>query len=233
MACRPVFVPTIDDDCLVKTHMVDFIWHPGYAVSQKQKSIESLPHSAVEQYRLNRLLEVSSKSVETMGVSLSAFNLSATIKRTDCCYPVENIFQSSKVFVNGGPFLSLRELSAKDAKKSPLLQQSGHLINFTLNRFDWPLEPKTMFYDWVYINALKQHQEFWKQLEQYEGFTDIEFNPKKSINCQAYSLALFCALRVRGILDEVTRSPQVFIDLVTQIPQNNAVEDQSVQPSLF
>ena len=36
----------------------------------------------------------------------------------------------------------------------------------------------------------------------YDAFTDIEFNHNKSINCQAYSVALYQALKSRGGLIE-------------------------------
>ena len=36
----------------------------------------------------------------------------------------------------------------------------------------------------------------------YNVFTDIEFNHKKSINCQARAAAIFVSLSKRGIMDE-------------------------------
>ena len=45
----------------------------------------------------------------------------------------------------------------------------------------------------------------------YWGFTDIEFNPQRSINCQARSAALFLSLMKRGELDEALQSPSAFI----------------------
>ena len=57
---------------------------------------------------------------------------------------------------------------------------------------DFPLEPKTVFYDYIYINAVKYtfSLDEIKQITNYTHFTDIEFNPKKSINTQAKSVAI-------------------------------------------
>jgi hypothetical protein len=39
--------------------------------------------------------------------------------------------------------------------------------------------------------ALSQNTNITDKLVEYNAFTDIEFNPKKSFNCQAYSAALY------------------------------------------
>lgn len=46
---------------------------------------------------------------------------------------------------------------------------------------DFPLEPKTVFYDYIYINAVKYtfSLDEIKQITSYTHFTDIEFNPKR------------------------------------------------------
>ena len=48
--------------------------------------------------------------------------------------------------------------------------------------------------------------------EKFAGFTDIEFNPSKSINCQARSCALFVALIKRELFDDAIQSPESFIE---------------------
>ena len=40
-----------------------------------------------------------------------------------------------------------------------------------------------------------------EELIDYDAFTDIEFNPQKSINCQAKSAALFVGLVKQGSID--------------------------------
>jgi hypothetical protein len=45
----------------------------------------------------------------------------------------------------------------------------------------------------------------------HEGFSDIEFNPYRSINCQARSIALFLSLMKREELDDAIKSPASFL----------------------
>jgi len=78
--------------------------------------------------------------------------------------------------------------------------RSGKLIGFQFFGQNWPLEPKTIFYDWIYLNALNRSVKLISDILKYEAFTDIEFNPLKSINCQAYSAALYVSLFKRGII---------------------------------
>ena len=60
MAKRPVFVSN-KNKIDYQTFELEFKWFPGYAKSQKQKSIRSLHDSAIENYNLKNILEVSSK----------------------------------------------------------------------------------------------------------------------------------------------------------------------------
>ena len=73
MAERQIFIP-INNKVEVKT--IEFTWHPGLSKQQKQKSVRSLHEASIEQYNLNNILEVSTKSEEVLGNKLSAFNLS-------------------------------------------------------------------------------------------------------------------------------------------------------------
>ena len=41
-----------------------------------------------------------------------------------------------------------------------------------------------------------------KQIIEYDAFTDIEFNPTRSINCQAQAAAIFVSLYRKGLLQE-------------------------------
>lgn len=65
-----------------------------------------------------------------------------------------------------------------------------------------PLNPKTIFYDWLYINAVLENPLLAAELLKYNAFTDIEFNPEKSINCQAKAAALFVALSRKGKIEQ-------------------------------
>ena len=68
---------------------------------------------------------------------------------------------------------------------------SGRLIGFNLLGEEWPIEPPTCFYDWLYISALIQHPDAVQELLNFHAFSDIAFNPEKSLNCQARSAAVF------------------------------------------
>ena len=46
----------------------------------------------------------------------------------------------------------------------------------------------------MYFIALNQNKVLTKEILEYQAFTDIEFNPQKSLNCQAYSAALYSAM---------------------------------------
>ncbi len=122
--------------------------------------------------------------------------------RTNRLFSVESAFQSSKVFENGGPFKDLLAKTSKEAKKDVRLKESGKLIAFEFSGKRWKLEPKTLFYDWLYINALstEMNRTIADEITNYNAFTDIEFNPQKSINCQARSAALYVSLYKADIL---------------------------------
>ena len=74
------------------------------------------------------------------------------------------------------------------------MQKLRNLICFTFEDKAFPLEPKTAFYDYIYMNALLENENLAQMILQYDAFTDIEFNPDKSLNCQAKAAAAFVAL---------------------------------------
>jgi hypothetical protein len=228
MANRPVFVPgKTNGSPHVATEGIDFIWVPGMAKSQKQKSIRSLHDAARDQLGVHRILEISSKSEERLGIDLSAFFLK-TVLPDGRAVPLENAFQSSKVFAEGGPFVDLLNTSPLDAKRDVRLKTSGALQRFEFFNTRWPLEPKTIFYDWLYVSSLRRHEHLANAVLEYDAFTDIEFNPKKSINCQAYSAALFSALYHQGHLAAL-ETPKSFTQLINRVGASNSRK----QPLLF
>lgn len=211
MAERPVFIPNKIGSRFVREVMIDFKWNPGMASSQKKKNVKAL-HVAAEARGIAPILEVSSKSDDELGKQLSAFNLQINIR--DGWTFIENVFQGSKVFEKGGPFQDLYWETPGSARKDTRLRTSGRLVGFHLDDDDYPLMPPTVFYDWLYINALFANRcDLGSLLAKYAGFTDIEFNPEKSVNCQARSCALFVTLYQRKILDECLDSFSTFHSL--------------------
>lgn len=203
------------------------------ALVQKQKSIKALHGAAVSMEICLNPLEVSSKSPMELGVSLSAFNLTITTKKLMRTLTVESTYQGSKVFANGGPYKELICAPSRVAKQDPRLKDSGELKGFEFFGEKWDLEPKTAFYDWIYINALHRNEAAVEQIHQYDAFTDIEFNPEKSINCQAYSVALYRALSWRQLLREAIGSKEAYLDIVSSAPINNSSENTAEQPRLL
>lgn len=181
MAQRPVFYIA---DGKVKRQDIDFTWFPGFAISQKQKCFRSL-HEAIKAFNGELSpLEISTKSEKELGKSLSALHL-----KLDDTY-LENVFQSSKVFEHGGPYRNPLNVQPKEAKHDERLQNSGRLIAFEYDRTRFGLEPKTVFYDYIYLKAVLYSGIDDRLLMPFNGFTDIEFNPKRSINTQARSVAI-------------------------------------------
>ena len=156
---------------------------------------------------------------------MSAFHMTVPTKEHGRI-KLELAFQGSKVFEHGGPFTDLYKKGEKEigqAKRDPRLKESGALTGFRFEGFDFPIEPKTVFYDWLYCSFLAEYRDWVPKLYGYAGFTDIEFNPRRSINCQARSAALFLSLMKRGELDAALQSPSSFIQ---------ALSDSKYRPEL-
>jgi len=209
MAKRPVFCPTSEGHDLVKIFSVDFEWFPGFSIKQKQRSIDAL-HEAARLREVGPILEISTKSSLELGSALSAFNLRLTVS-PERNTTVEGAYQGSKVFDNGGPYPDLFDLTGRQIRRDQRLKNSGNLVAFEINRIQWPLEPKTVFYDWLYVSALCQNKKRAAQLLKYQAFTDIEFNPRNSINCQAHGAALYVALSQRKLLAEAISDRNSFL----------------------
>lgn len=213
MARRPVFIPDVKSRGLVREVFIEFEWFPGFAVSQKQKSIISLHKNAIQLLDINQLLEISTKSPESLGVDLSAFNLDLELKGGNRI-TVESAYQGGKVFAEGGPYVDLYQVPSNEVKKDERLVSSGDLKFFLFDDQVWKLEPKTAFYNWLYIKGLMDNPHLSGSLHNFDGFTDIEFNPKKSINCQARAAALFVSLSQQGILKQVMARKENFIESI-------------------
>ena len=233
MAERPIFMPSIEGPSLVRTHHVEFQWFPGMAISQAQKSITSLHEAACKQLKVDKVLEISSKSKQPIGVRLSAFNLLIKTIRHEREFSVECAYQSSKVFERGGPFTDLLERRSIDAKRDLRLNQSGRLIKYRFFGADWKLEPRTAFYDWLYINALHKHTDLVDEVLKYRAFSDIAFNPERSINCQAYAAALYVSLHERDLLTtDLLKDQTEYLRIIGGMKVSNAHEDSVTQVSI-
>tara|TARA_Y100001980_G_C14496484_1_gene272934 strand:- start:126 stop:797 length:672 start_codon:yes stop_codon:yes gene_type:complete len=196
MAKRPFFIPTINEEDLVKTNSVEFTWFSGFAKSQKQKSILSFHESISKELKSDKILEISTKSENKLGIQLSAFNLRINFKNKK--YFLESLFQGSKIFTDQGPHEDIYEKSSIDAKRDKRIKRND-LKEFSFFGEIFSLDFD--FYSWLYFLALNQNKKLKNDILNYEAFTDIEFNPEKSFNCQAYSAALYSSMVKNKILD--------------------------------
>ena len=230
MANRPVFVVSDDKRYCIRQN-IEFEFFSGFSDKQKKKSINSLHQAFLKQNDEKKILEISSKSEDELGIRLSAFNLMIRTKKgTE--FSVESAFQASKVFERGGPYKDLLEVSSREAKKDERLKNSGRIVGFSINGNVFKTEPKTYFYNWLYINTLHLYEELTQQLVEYDAFTDIAFNPQKSINCQAEAAAIYVSLYRQGLLQEALKDKDSFLSVVYPEHQKKYGDDV-VQLTMF
>lgn len=172
-------------------------------------------HGAADEEGFHPILEISSKSEDELGVQASAFNLSFLTKSSNRKVSVEAAFQGSKVFAFSGPFPDMYDMTARQAKKEIRVRQNGTLTGFNFFGKDFPIRPRTFFYDWLYINTLHKDEELSTSMCRFAGFSDIEFNPDKSVNCQAFSAALYVSLVRCDALEQALASERSFKELLT------------------
>lgn len=211
MALRPIYEILLNKPFYMQKD-IEFKYYSGFSIVQKQKSIESLHTEYIKNNSQKKVLEISSKSPIDLGVKLSAFNL--MVLKDNKQISVETLFQASKCFENGGPYTDLLDKTSREAKKDLRLHESGNLIKFQYGEEEFPLNPKTYFYDWLYINALNNAKDLQEEILDYDAFTDIEFNPNKSINCQARSAAIFVSLKKSNLLMDALSSKENFKKIV-------------------
>ena len=196
MAIRPVF-EVASNGKLFTRRDVQFKWFGGFALTQTRKNIHGLHENYLATNPNRKILEISTKSEDNLGVRLSAFNLQLREGVT-----LESAFQGSKVFEFGGAFTDLIGKPPAQVKKDPRLRNSGRIIKFSFEGKIFPINPPTYFYDWLYITTLAANKNLADELlaREFDAFTDIAFNPAKSLNCQARSAAIFVSLSRKNLL---------------------------------
>jgi hypothetical protein len=214
MASRPVFIPIYKGKNLVEERNFEFQWAPGFAEVQKKKNIVSL-HNAASSSGISRILEISSKSDDELGRRLSAFSLKIQINSDQ--YPLESVYQGSKVFKKSGPFPEVFSLPPREAKKFIRNLDETELVCFKFNKKSYPLHPKSAFYDWIYMKSLENYSDWIKNKVNYEAFTDIEYNPSKQVNCQARAFATYFSLNIRGELKSAISDFDYFSSMLSPV----------------
>lgn len=266
-ATRPFFCASKRDGQAYIEDEVEFDWHSGMSWQVRQRSSDAMHKAILEKFSQSDLepseiLEVSTASHDyEVGQALSAMNLIYTDPDTSESYPLENWFQASKVFIKDGkergPYrdllnvrLAKRYINPHPDKKTieqfegdPLFEKIQSEINgstmscFRLSGEDYPLLPRSAFYDYLYVSALcqLQNKELAEGLMSFRVFTDIMFNPgsgkTKRFNTQARSCAIFASLAKRGIVYE---SIQSFNDFVARVNYEDETQhDVGPQVPLF
>ena len=169
MANRPIYISTGNINNPFIEDTITFEWIPGYSYVNKCKRRDSLKNSIAKKYNIDKWLEVSSISDKDIGKKLSALNLMITLTNNKS-YPVETIYQCSKVY--------------KDSS----------IIGFKFHNTEFENNPYGMYYDYIYMVALYQNKDYHKLIKDYYLFTDLFFNPNKSLNTQARAAAIFKTL---------------------------------------
>ena len=90
----------------------------------------------------------------------------------------------------------------------------------------------SFFYDFLYFRALRENfsQSEIAQILDYDIFTDIEFNHKVSINCQARSCALYRYALLNKKVDFYTQSKENFKSIYANL---TSAKDKQAQCGLF
>lgn len=169
MANRPIYLSTGNILNPYHEENINFEWVPGYSYKNKERRRESLKKEIEKQYDIAKWLEVSTISDKDIGRKLSALNLMLTLT-DNSKHSVESIYQTSKIYVD------------------------NHIVKFKFRSTEFENNPYGMYYDYLYMVALYQNQEYHELIKNYYLFTDLFFNPNKSINTQARAIAIFKTL---------------------------------------
>lgn len=213
MASRPAW---FYEDGIVKRRDFPFVWNPGLAPSQKKKNVAAL-HKSIN----DSALEVSTKSDDEFGQSLSPFNLTLD------GLPMESVYHATKKYENAGPFLDLKDIKPLNAKRDKRHDNSGELIGFEYKGKTYPRFPKTFFYNYLYYLAVQESilAQDLEKLNDYKYFTDIEFNPNKGTSNQARAIAI-----VKAIYNEFGELPELSSEDFLKF-QNKVLADGIISPT--
>lgn len=201
MTTRPVYTAKNSRPWYRKED-VDIEWNAGQSAIQKKKNSKAIHEAYLKRHPDAKILEVSTKADSELGQALSPFNLTRTIGSLKKEFPVENIYQASKVFTQGGPYVDLLGTEPGKALKDARLENSGRQVHFLMENEQYPVSPNILFYNWLYIQALMEHPGLMRQMKDFDSFTDVEFNPAKGSNNQARACAIYTSLAKAGLLEK-------------------------------
>ena len=214
MAKRGVFIPKSTYPYFEEVQ-VEFDWFGGFAKCQKRKCVLSVHMNFLEGMPDKKVLEISSSSTSLLGNNLSAMQLRKFVPSYNKSFCLESVFQTSRIYSNGaGHFWGKKigrieyvELDGWGSKKVIKdLSEGYHSYEYMYEGFKFPAPDFhiSLFYDYIYLNALLEDENSDVREElikgQYTAFTDMA---TKSLNNQARSCAIFVSLYKANLLDKV------------------------------
>lgn len=197
--------------------LVTFDYSAGRDLRTRSDNSRSLVAAISELEPGARVIEVSTASSVPLGVKLSALNL--TFDSEWGRHSVERVFQASKIFELGGPFLEILRPSGSP-KSHPKLRTSGRLIGFVgPDGLHFGADGTSIFYDRLYVSALIQNSGLLDEILNFDIFTDLRFTKRvkgfvsnQPINTQARSCAIakaiFLEVGMIGLKEYVSSRPK-------------------------
>ncbi len=192
---------------------VNCTWFGGFSQAQKLRCIISVHENFKAAYPEYRICKISGASPIQTGRELSAMSLKKYVPSKNNYYCLESVFQTSRIYTNpqtgetAGPFREFLSLDGKTCKKKVKELSNGwHSCKYDFEGIICPIPNFhiSLFYDWIYMNALledanKSVRE--KLLESgYNAFTDLATS---SLNSQARSCAIFISIAKQGFLERI------------------------------
>ena len=168
--------------------LISFHWEPGISTAQKRRSCVNL-HSALDFHCDLHALDISSASTEELGVALSAFNLEWK------GIPIECWYQGSKVYSDGKLNHHLYKVTSLDAKLAS--KNKGPVTAFNLQGREFPTDPRTVFYDYLYLLGMCDTYGHDLDLSKYDCFTDVQAVIDIDA-CQARAVCMYKLLQQQG-----------------------------------
>lgn len=117
--------------CCVCGRILHLNFSADFLTNRKKRSIRSLHQAFLEGNPNRKVLEISSRSEEELGVSLSAFHLMLhTAEGKE--YTVESAFQAGKVFENGGPYRDCWKHRQEPPKRTNACARAAELLRLNI-----------------------------------------------------------------------------------------------------
>ncbi len=150
------------------------------------------------------VLEISSRSGQMFGRTLSAMNLRAPGAEGDRGVSVESVYHAAKCYGAGGP-AERPSPNGYEAKRIDRERRSaGPLRGFQHEGTFWPAASGSAFYDRLWIKAtLAQHGDRLGDLKSHDAYSDQFHRPGKSVACQARAAAMLVGLDRTRQLDRI------------------------------